>query len=74
MWPSYLAMLSGTGPASMRGRVASSSGGTASIGGILGDDSAFGVLGPKTFLVAAAALGIAAVIFVIDRATAPTSD
>jgi MFS transporter, DHA1 family, tetracycline resistance protein len=70
MWPSYLAMLSGTGPASMRGRlqgVASSSGSIASIVGMLGGGSAFGVLGPKTFLVAAAALGVAAVIFVIDR-------
>jgi MFS family permease len=77
MWPSYLAMLSGTGPASMRGRlqgVASSSGSIASIAGMLGGGSAFGVLGPKTFLVAAAALGVAAVIFVVDRATAPTSD
>jgi MFS transporter, DHA1 family, tetracycline resistance protein len=77
MWPSYLAMLSGTGPANMRGRlqgVASSSGSVASIVGMLGGGSAFGVLGPKTFLVAAAALGVAAVIFVIDRATAPTSD
>jgi hypothetical protein len=41
---------------------------------MLGGGSAFGVLGPRTFLVAAAALGVAAVIFVIDRATAPTSD
>jgi MFS transporter, DHA1 family, tetracycline resistance protein len=77
MWPSYLAMLSGTGPGSMRGRlqgVASSSGSIASIAGMLGGGSAFGVLGPKTFLVAAAALAVAAVIFIIDRATAPTSD
>lgn len=34
---------------------------------MLGDGSAFGVLEPKTLLVAAAALGVAAVIFVIDR-------
>ena len=77
MWPSYLAMLSGTGPASMRGRlqgVASSSGSIASIAGMLGGGSAFGVLGSKTFLVAAGALGLAAVIFVIDRAIAPTTD
>lgn len=77
MWPSYLAMLSATGPANMRGRlqgVGSSSGSIASIAGMLGGGSAFGVLGAKTFLVAAAALAIAAVIFLIDRVVAPTSD
>ena len=77
MWPSYLAMLSGTGPASMRGRlqgVASSSGSIASIAGMLGGGSAFGILGPKTFLVAAGALLVTAAIFLIDRVTAPTMD
>ncbi|HEY1547179.1 MAG TPA: MFS transporter [Kofleriaceae bacterium] len=75
-WPSYLAMLSATGPTAMRGRlqgVASSSGSIASIAGMLGGGSAFGILGAKTFLVAAGALAIAAVIFLVDRVAAPTN-
>ena len=76
-WPSYLAMLSATGPTSMRGRlqgVATSAGSFASIAGMLGGGSAFGLVGPKTFLVAAAALAVATAIFLIDRVTDPTMD
>ena len=70
MWPSYLSMLSETGAASMRGRlqgVASSAGSIASVVGMLGGGAAFATLGRQTFLVAAAALAIAAFMFVIDR-------
>ena len=66
MWPSYLAMLSETGPASARGRlqgVASSAGSVASITGMLGGGGAFATLGSKTFFVAAASLATAVVVF-----------
>jgi MFS family permease len=72
MWPSYLSMLSATGPPSTRGRlqgVASSAGSTASIAGMIGGGAAFELLGGETFLVAAAALLGAGVIFAADRAT-----
>lgn len=68
MWPSYLSMLSETGPASMRGRlqgVASSAGSFASIIGMLGGGAAFASLGSRTFYVAAAALGLSVVLFVL---------
>jgi MFS family permease len=70
MWPSYLSMLSETGPASMRGRlqgVASSAGSVASIIGMLGGGAAFATLGRQTFLVAAAALGLSGFLFVVHR-------
>lgn len=69
MWPSYLSMLSETGPVSARGRlqgVASSAGSAASITGMLGGGGAFATFGSGTFFVAAAALGIAAVVFVVS--------
>jgi MFS family permease len=68
MWPSYLAMLSETGPVSARGRlqgVASSAGSVASVTGMLGSGGAFATFGRGTFFVAAAALGAAAVVFVV---------
>ncbi|MEO7111934.1 MAG: MFS transporter [Polyangiaceae bacterium] len=73
MWPSYLSMLSDVGPPSMRGRlqgVASSAGSIASILGMLGGGAAFATLGRQTFLVAAAALGVSAIMFVAHRRTA----
>ena len=68
MWPSYLSMLSETGSPASRGRlqgVASSAGSIASIAGMLGGGAAFATLGRQTFWVAAAALGIAALLFVV---------
>jgi len=66
MWPSYLAMLSETGPVSARGRlqgVASSAGSAASITGMLGGGGAFASFGSGTFYVAALALAVAVVVF-----------
>lgn len=70
LWPSYLSMLSETGPLSIRGRlqgVASSSGSVASVAGMLGGGVAFARFGDKTFLVAAAALLLAAATFAAHR-------
>jgi MFS family permease len=67
MWPSYLSMLSETGPVSARGRlqgVASSAGSVASITGMLGGGGAFATFGSGTFFVAAAALGAATFVFI----------
>jgi MFS family permease len=71
MWPSYLAMLSATGSPSTRGRlqgVASSAGSIASIAGMLGGGTAFGMIGSATFLVAAASLALAAILFAFGAA------
>jgi DHA1 family tetracycline resistance protein-like MFS transporter len=70
LWPSYLAILSETGPAWMRGRlqgVASSAGSIASIAGMLGAGSALETFGKRTFLVGAAALLLAAGMFAVKR-------
>ena len=70
LWPSYLSILSETGPSWMRGRlqgVASSAGSVASIAGMLGAGSAFETLGKRTFLVGAAALLVAAWMFAVKQ-------
>jgi DHA1 family tetracycline resistance protein-like MFS transporter len=66
MWPSYLAILSQAGPPSAQGAVqgvASSAGSLASIGGTLAGGVLFEAMGPRTFVVSAAALAVAAIAF-----------